>query len=366
MKKSGYKIIAILLILTPLLVMAAGPSGKQDPKWNGRHSKEKKIKKSFDVNSNALLEVDNSYGNIYITSWNENRVEIEVLIKTNGNDEEKVQQKLDQINVQFDAGRSVVSARTIFEKKKWGWNRGSNSNVSMEINYTIKLPVNNSVDLSNDYGSIYIDKINGKAKISCDYGKLDIGELRADGNTLSFDYTTKSSIEYMKSGSISADYSGFVLERTEHLSLSADYTSSEIINAGNLEYSCDYGSLNVENANNIKGGGDYLSTKFGTVHGNVEISSDYGSIKIARLASDAGNVAIRSEYTGIKIGFDSNYHFNFEIQLEYAGFDGEDDFEYNIKRVKSSEKYYKGHYGSSAGKNLSIASEYGGVTLYKK
>ncbi|MBC9795968.1 hypothetical protein [Sinomicrobium weinanense] len=364
MKRTGYKIVLLLAVLFPLLTTASALSGDQDPKWNGKHSKEKRIKKSFNVNSNALLEVNNSYGNIYITSWNENRIEIDVLIKVNGNNEGKVQQKLDQIDVDFEAGKSRVAARTIFGNKKWSW--GGNNNMSMEINYTIKLPVNNSVDLSNDYGGIQIDEINGKAKISCDYGKLEIGELRADGNELSFDYTSKSSISYMKSGSINADYSGFVLEKAEKLSLNADYTSSSILEIGALEYSCDYGDLSVESAKNVHGTGDYLSTKFGTVHGDVNITSDYGSIKIEELAADAGNVTLETEFTGIKIGYNSNYHFNFEIVLEYTGLKGDTDFEYEIKRVKSSEKYYKGHYGSSPGNKLSITSEYGGITLYKK
>ncbi|RNL68046.1 hypothetical protein ED312_23380 [Sinomicrobium pectinilyticum] len=364
MKKAGYNAIWVLLAVVFPLMVTASPTGKPDPKWSGRYSKEKKIKKSFEVNSNALLQVNNSYGNIYITSWDQNRIEIDVLIKTNGNNEEKVQQKLDEINVQFEAGKSMVSAKTIFEKKKWGWGSGNN-NVSMEINYTIKLPVNNNVDLSNDYGSIRLDRINGRAKISCDYGKLDIGELRADGNDLSFDYTSKSTIGYMKSGTINADYSGFVLEKTERLKLSADYTSSEINDIGSLEYSCDYGSLNVGKAKNIHGSGDYLSTKLGTIHGNLDITSDYGSIKIGQLAADAGNVNIRSEYTGIKIGFHQNYSFNFEIKLEYAGFNGEDSFDYSIKREKSTEKYYKGSYGNSPSGNLLITSEYGGVTLYR-
>ncbi|MGS2760703.1 hypothetical protein [Sinomicrobium sp. M5D2P9] len=365
MKKAGYSAVWVLLaVVFPFLVMASGPAGKPDPKWGGRYSKEKRIKKSFEVSSNALLQVNNSYGNIHITSWDQNRIEIDVLIKTNGNNEEKVQQKLDEIDVQFEAGRSAVSAKTIFGKKKWGWGSGNN-NVSMEINYTIKLPANNSVDLSNDYGGIRLDRINGKAKISCDYGKLDIGELRADGNELSFDYTSKSTIGYMKSGSINADYSGFVLEKAGHLKLNADYTSSEIGDMGSLEYSCDYGSLGVEKVKNIHGGGDYLSTKLGIIHGNLDITSDYGSIKIEQLAADAGNVNIRSEYTGVKIGFHQNYSFNFEIKLDYAGFKGEDNFEYSIRREKSTEKYYKGSYGNSPYKNLSITSEYGGVSLYR-
>ena len=349
----------MLAIAFPVIALAHGPGTK----WNGRYSKEKKIEKSFDVNASALLKVNNSYGNIYITSWEQNRIEIEVHIRTNGNNEEKVQQKLDEIDVEFEAGKSMVSARTVFGSKKWRWSSGGN--VSMEINYTVKLPATNNVDLSNDYGSIRLDRLKGKARISCDYGKLDLGELYADNNELSFDYTTKSTVSYMKGGTISADYSGFILEKAEHLNLSADYTSSEIHEIGKLEYSCDYGSLNVEKAKSIRGSGDYLSTRIGTVHGDLGITSDYGSIKISELAADAGNVNIRSDYTGIRIGFDQNYSFDFEIKLDYAGFKGEDSFEYDIKRETGTEKYYKGSYGNSPARTLTITSDYGGVTLYR-
>lgn len=62
-----------------------------DTSFDGKHTKEKTIKKEFNVSTNALLKIDNSYGNLNITSWNENRVVIEVHIKTNGNNEDKVQ-----------------------------------------------------------------------------------------------------------------------------------------------------------------------------------------------------------------------------------------------------------------------------------
>ena len=38
----------------------------------------------------------------------------------------------------------------------------------MKINYTIKLPVTNSVDLNNNYGAISINNLDGNAKICCE------------------------------------------------------------------------------------------------------------------------------------------------------------------------------------------------------
>ncbi|TRZ43484.1 hypothetical protein [Robertkochia solimangrovi] len=352
--------ITLLILLSPLLCLAGSPG------WTGKYTKEKKINKEFTVSPDALLKIDNSYGNLYITSWNENRTVIEVHIKTNSNSEDKAQKKLDQITVEFDANSGMVSAKTIFEKSSWGWNWGNNNNVSMEINYTVKVPVGNHVDLSNDYGSINLDRLDGNAEISCDYGRIDIGYLNGNSNRLSFDYTSKSEIEYVKNARISADYSGYTIAKAGNLEISADYTNSTIEEAANVEYSCDYGSFKIDKAGNVKGSGDYVTIRLGEIHGNVELSSDYGSIRIDELAADAGNVAISSDYTGIKIGYNSGYHFDFEIKMEYAGLGGGENFQYNIKRERSTEKYYTGYHGSTGKNKLAISTDYGSVQFNQK
>ncbi len=361
MKTLLYKYIAVLLFVAPTALLA------NDGKLKGRYTKEKTIKKEYNVNSDALLKINNSYGNLNITSWNENRIVIEVHIKTNGNNEEKVQRKLDGISIDFEASSSMVSARTNFNRNRssWGWNWGNN-NVNMQVNYTIKLPVKNSVNLSNDYGNIILDRIDGHAKINCDYGRLDIGELRGRNNQLRFDYTSKSSIDYINSGEIDADYSGFTIEKAGDLKINADYTNVNIVQMENLEYSSDYGTMEVGEANDVHGVGDYINVKLGSIHGNVDISADYGSVKINNMEEDAGDIRIRTDYTGVKIGYDSQYYFDFEITTEYAGVSGKDDFEINVSIEKSREKYYKGYHGKEhSGNNVSITSDYGSVSFYK-
>lgn len=363
MKKLLLKYTLLLLLVGPALMMA------NDGKTRGKYTKEKTIKKEFNVNADALLKVNNNYGNLTITSWNENRVVIEVHIKTNGNNEEKVQNKLDEISVDFEATSSMVYAKTTYGEKdrRWGWNWGKNSNVNMQINYTIKVPVKNSVNLDNDYGNIILDRVDGHAKISCDYGRLEIGELRGRNNQLNFDYTSKSTIGYMNSGEIRADYSGFTIDKAGDLKVNADYTNASIGKMENLDYSSDYGNMDVEEANSVKGNGDYITIKMGIIHGDVDIVADYGSIKIDELAPDAGNVTIRTDYTGVKIGYNSAYHFDFNISTDYAGVSGKDDFEINISTEKSSSKHYEGYYGSQgSGNMINLTSDYGGITFTKK
>ena len=363
MKTILFKYLTVLLLVSPLFALA------NNNKPRGKHTKEKTIKKEFSVNSDALLKVNNNYGNLNITSWNENRVVIEVHIKTNGNNEEKVQQKLNEISVDFEASSSMVYAKTRYGEKKnsWGWNWGKHNNVTMQINYTIKVPIKNSVNLNNDYGNIILDRVDGHAKINCDYGRLEIGELRGRNNQLNFDYTSKSTIGYINSGEIRADYSGFSIEKAGNLNIRADYTNANIGKMKNLDYTSDYGSIEVEEANNVLGNGDYITVKLGKIHGNVTINSDYGSIKINELAADAGDVSIKSDYTGIRIGYNTAYHFNFDITTRYAGVSGKDDFDINISTEKSSSKHYEGYYGSKgSGNMITLNSEYGGISFTRK
>ncbi len=347
-----------------MALCAAAPALAND--FKGKHTREKTIRKEFNVNADALLKIDNSYGNLVLNSWDENRVVIEVHITVNGNNENKVNQRLEEIDVDFDATSSMVSARTIFNKGSgWGWK--GNNNVNMQINYTVKMPVKNSVNLSNDYGNIILDRVDGHAKISCDYGRLDLGELRGRNNELKFDYTSKSRIGYMNSGEINADYSGFTLEKTGNLILRADYTNASVMEMDNLDYNCDYGSVEIGKVNNVLGRGDYVNVKLGQVSGNLDLEADYGGIQIEEMTAGAGDVMINTNYTGIKLGYDPAYHFDFEIRTEYAGVKGREDLEVNISREKSSERYYEGYHGSpNSGKKLRIQSDYGSISLNKK
>lgn len=355
-----YRVLAFLLI-APLLAFANNPI-------KDKHEKQKTIKKEFNVNSNALIEIDNSYGNLDIVTWNENRVVFEITIKTSGNNEDKVSQKLEEITVEFNASSSHVAAKTIFNKNNSGnwWNWGKNNNVNMQVNYVVKMPVSNSVNLSNDYGGINLGKLEGKATISCDYGKITTEELMAEGNVLKFDYTNGCYFEYINSGSINADYSGYTVAKAKTLNISADYTQSKVEVAEDVKFNCDYGGITIEKANNITGNGDYLTTRIGDVYKNISLEADYGSIKIDRMTSNAGNIKINSEYTGIKIGIARDYSFDFDIDLEYASLNDTDGFEFKTKVIDSGDKHYTGYHGSSgSGNTVRISSDYGSVNFYE-
>lgn len=362
MKLTLYK-----LLFCALLVPALGFANKD---LDGRHTKEKTIKKEFKVSQRGVLDINNNYGNIDISTWDENRIVIQVFIKTNGDDPERVQKKLNDISVDFQQSGNRVSARTRYQKEEKSWWSGlfsSSNNVNMEINYVVKAPVNHDMVIDNDYGAIYIDKVNGNTDISCDYGKIDIGELRGSRNILNFDYTRNSHFGFISSAEIDADYSEFTIEEAEDLIISADYTDSKVEKVERLRYNCDYGSFRVDKVKDLEADGDYLSTKIGRVFSSLSLNQDYGSISIEKLIKGVKSVNIDTDYAGIKLGFDAEMDFTFNVHTSYGSVKDTDDLEVQKRHDRNTSKEISGYYGKQNSQNsINITTSYGSVSFHKE
>lgn len=367
---SSILFFAILAPGLPYFNTKTGMNLSEEIKLEGEHTREKKIKKEFQVSASSNLKIDNSYGNVDITTWDENRVVIEVIIKTNGNDKEKVAEKLEDINVEFNQNSSGVSARTLFSKDKKSWWKNifdGFDNVNMEVNYIVRAPEGNDLDISNDYGGIYIDRTTGNTKINCDYGKIDIGELRGRSNYLSFDYTRNSRIGFVTNAEINADYSDFEIGEAEKLMLNADYTKSRIQKVASLEFNCDYGSVDIDKVKILRGDGDYLTTKVNRIFTSAELNLDYGSLAIEKVIKGTRSININTDYTGVKIGYDREMDFRFDVNTSYGSIKGLEGLEIKKRDQGNTSNKVSGYFGKENSESVfSISTSYGSVNFRKQ
>ncbi len=357
MKAIIYK-ITVVLMLFPLVSFSLNAKK--------RIEKKKTIKKEFNVNPNATININNRYGNVDITTWNENRVTFEIIITVKGRDEGAVEEKLDDITVSFNENAQEIIAKTHISNKSKSWFSwfGSSNNLNYKINYIVKMPKSNNLTIYNDYGNIYLNEIDGKTNINCDYGKIVLGSLNNSNNEINIDYSRNSSIEFIKSGSIDADYSSFSIDAAKNIALNADYTTSNFENIEKLEYNCDYGKLSVENVNYIIGEGDYLSMQFGKIFKELDVNTDYGSLRIEQMQPNFKNVTINSDYTGIKIGIDQKTSSLIDVKVSYGSIKYEGNFTFTKKNSKTTSKHYQGYLNDKkSSSKIKINSDYGGIKL---
>lgn len=363
--KTYYNLI-LLLFLAPL-VGIAGPV-------KGKYTKTKTLSKSFNINARGSVGIDNSFGNVTITTWDKNNVSFEITVEVSGNDKEEVEERLRSIDVDFTNDNTSVTARTDSEgyqkSRSSFWSLftsgNNNDNQNIKIDYIVKMPITASLDLSNDYGAVIIDRLEGRADISCDFGRLDIGQLLHGDNLLKFDYTNNSSIDYMKSGTIKADFSDFTLHGTDKLDFNGDYTKAKFQKARYLDFNSDFSTITIDESERINGRGDYSTLRLGKISVSVDLNTNFGTIKIEELGPNFKSAAVRSDYTGISIGYHKDASFRFDIEADYAGINLSDDLTVTRSEKDTTEKRKSGYHLDESSKSyIEIKTEFGGATLKK-
>lgn len=338
-----------LLLMLPAMMLAADGKGK--------YTKEKKISKAYAVNSNAALGIKNKYGNVYVTTWDESKTAIDVVISVSGNNEDKVTKRLNSIDVDFDATKDMVSAITKFGN--------FSGNVSMEINYTIKIPKNGSVNIKNEYGAIVLGKINGESYLVCKYGDLKIDALNHDKNLIDIEYCGSSKVGYINTVKAVAKYSELNITKAGTINLDAEYTNIQFNQVDEVSYKCNYGDINIQNGGQIFGSGNYTQTKIGTVSEALNITANYGDLTVGGLGNNVKNIGINTTYTTVRLKYPQSYPFDFEFQLNYGSLSGADDLNFQQKSEKSMSAYYKGYYKSPGKNKIYIKASYGDIKLSK-
>src|SRR5450432_2231286 len=95
--------VLLALALSPLLSSAN----------NGENIEKKRtISKSYNVGPDDRLSIENSFGNVIITTWDKNEIQVEIEIGVNASSEEKAQQMMDLINVKDNQGGHDITFKT--------------------------------------------------------------------------------------------------------------------------------------------------------------------------------------------------------------------------------------------------------------
>jgi hypothetical protein len=352
--KKQFKLL-LLFVLVPFLGFP------NDPDYV--HTKQKTIKKAYFVNSDAGLYIDNSYGNISVTTWDEDKTELDIVIKVSGDNENWVNQRINDIDVDIIALKGMITAKTILGNSSY---KSNGKNNSFQVNYTLKIPKNGSVKLHNKYGNINTSDLFSEAEIKCKYGKIALGRLSGNSSTIQIEYCSNSSISFLKNATITAKYSNLKIGEVTKLDLASDYTDVDIQESDVVKYISKYGNIKIQNVKSLDATGNYLTLKVGELSNNLKLSTKYSNVTIGTINAKANTINIAAAYTGINIGFDVNYAFDFNVTVKYATFKHDNELEINTKEELSNLKKYSGFYKKKGVNNISIISDYGNVILVKK
>jgi hypothetical protein len=300
--------------------------------------KTKTLSKTYAVDANDKLAINNQYGKVEINTWTKNEVKVDVEIKAFESTDAKAQELLSAVSVHESKVSNLISFRTEIERSNMNWSsrfrNGKEDRRGVQINYTIYMPINNPLDITNKYGSTLLSDFTGPVNIDNSYGSFNAMKL-------------SNPVNRVKIGYGSADINGLY--------------------SGLLDIA--YGSLDLQLGDKIDADIRYSSSKIDKLINGGTFDIKYTSgFKISEVDKSVKKLTVNASYSDVALGIDNAANFDFDVSVNYA------EFHYNKDLVTitskspddnergfNPKKMYKGHFGNNSDATVSVKSNYGSV-----
>ncbi len=285
----------------------------------GQHKLNKEIRETYAFTDENKLYLENSYGNIFLTGWNKDAIEVVVNIEAEGKNEDKAQKLLNRVKTDIIATNAEVKIIPKIEKKEGGYLGRYISkidpfkNEKTAINVTIYLPKKAFIEVYNKYGDITITDWNGQLKTIIEHGDLRISnELKNADMTIK--YGKLDAVELHESSIISKDGT-LEIHNAENLKIDSDGSEMILNNIQNLQLNSNKDKIDIVKMNNITGNLKYSKTVFKTLGGKVKLDLNYGEVRILKHLQNTPDFNINQKESEVYINI-SETAFNFNAKLE--------------------------------------------------
>jgi hypothetical protein len=330
----------------------------------------KNIQKEFKTDNNTSLEINNKFGKINIVDWDKPSLQIIVKITVNHNNKEKAEQLLNMINVEFSDQGNIIKATTQINDKfgtSHGWS-DSNGNKDFHIDYQVSIPKKITVKLTNRYGNIFVDELEGLIDVDLKYGDLNINKLsRGDQkpyNNISLAYG-KANIEQCNWLNLNLSYSKASFQTCRTLVVISKYSKIEIEKANIIAGESAYDTYVVKDLSNFVITGKYSDYKINRLSNKIDVDTKYTNLQVDLILPSFESINVNNSYGKISLGIDPAASYELSANVKYAGINyPEND---RISRIKrNTETTVSGMVGNQkSNAKVTIKSSYGGVNLIK-
>lgn len=283
-------------------------------------SDSKTLRKSFRAGSDAILEVNNKYGDIHITHSRNDSITVTAEITASSNSGDKINALMSDVEVNItEAGtsvRAVTSFRKgitpLFESLKGLTKNLVNFDSRLKIDYRIECPPSTVLRITNSYGDVYIGDETPVLALKLSNGNLDAAAV---GNAQMMELTfCKANVRTISEGKLTLSFSELRTREAGTIKLSGTSSKAWIdaCKSADLDSKRDdfhFGTLGVMT------GTSYFSDIIADrMTGEINISAKYGNLSFENVDRGFRLIDIRSSYTDIDMALEENSAYDLEIR----------------------------------------------------
>jgi len=275
--------------------------------------------KTYKINDETTVYINNKYGKVHISNWNKDSVYIEINLSVKSSSSSRVHKLKNNIDFDFVKTKYNITATTIFGSSYNSifsdLRNLAESFVSTEnyvtIDYFIKTPIWTNINVENKYGDIFIDDAEGEMNINLSNGELKANKLL--GTSMIQVSSGGADIYYIKNGKVIINYADLNLKKADKLNITSKSSNIFLREVNYLKLDSKRDKYYITTINKTLG--DSYFSDFSITELSSELSFDmkYGNINLERIGREFSLINISSEYADVSLLFDRNMTYNFDM-----------------------------------------------------
>ncbi|MEI7596008.1 MAG: hypothetical protein WCK02_09690 [Bacteroidota bacterium] len=334
-----------------------------------------KIEKSYLVNKNALIQINNKYGNVHISTWDKDSVKFDINFIVRANKQDRLSKLLSVISFDFNNSPSFVIGQTMINKNSILTDVASMANAvfgsgtNIIINYNVSIPENSNIKIENKFGDIFLTDINGNADISLSNGDLKTGNINGELKLKhSFGNAT---LKNFQNGRITLSFSEFEMNKTKELYIESSSSRIQIGDVETLDYNLRNDKLYLSNVETLKGKSNFSKINIKKINQQAIITSSFGSFNLDEISTSIKLINITSSYTSYTLFAPRDCSFNIDVNYRKTDINlpaSVQNYKKELLDAKTTQTKISGIYGNSLNPSsrININSTSGNIYLYEK
>ena len=318
----------------------------------------KNIQKSFSATRETLLEIDNSFGAVKIENWPVQEVSIQVEMKAGAMTERRAAEILSKMSVELGKSGNKVSGNTRLD------NVNTRGGESFSINYTIRVPDNLVMNISNEFGDTYINAPCGASKFSSRFGAL---YMQNQTSPVEVDIQHGAAkLQSLASLTLDMQHSTLNADRLEVARMDFQHSTATMGNGGDWNVEAQHSTLNAGSLNRLDLDDEFSPFQIEKIAKRLYVSDlQHASVKVNAFSPDFEEVYVDAQHSNVTLTIPSESAFlidasanfgglnidNHKVQVSYTynNSDSEDDFTktvkgYVIRNNATSKVYLRGQH----------------------
>jgi hypothetical protein len=273
--------------------------------------KKKLISKSYPLDGNDKLSINNQFGEVKISTWGKNEVKVDITIIGKGSTDEKAQAILDMISIEDGKGGDGVHFKTILKNDHWSNEKKGNNN-GMEVNYEIQMPATSALDIKNSFGKTIVPDMSGPVEISSKFGELSAGRLA---------------------------------------------------NVKKLEV--EFGEATIESVNNADVSIKFSQAQINKMTGVIKSAQSYSGVKLV-IDNSVTSLTIKNEFSDLLLDVSDDISASFDVYTNFSELKNKTSFPIKEEAEDNSGLKFDHQYNGKSGNanmTIKVKSNFGDVTI---